>query len=156
MNFIGISQVIPINNEVIYKKAYYKIKESYNFKIGLDTYNFYKTFKNKDSSKFDYYFSPDKLFVIIKIIIAYNIKMYKSKKTFIYINMWNEFYNPTILGPNKKYGFGFLNSLSKALFNLSYAFNYNLTNLEKSTKIAIQAHVFYEILTKQFIQLLFG
>ena len=152
INFIGICQDNPLNNENIDKKSNYKKSDLNNFQIRLGTCNFYETLKINNSYNFDYYFSPDKLFMIIKIIIAHNIKLHKIKKTFILINMFNEFYNPTLFGHSKKYGFGYLNSLSKALFNLSYSYNYNLSNLEKSTKIAIQAHVYYEMLICDIIQ----
>ena len=67
-------------------------------------------------------------------------------------NIWNELYKGIFLETNKKYGFAILNSLSKALFNLPYIDNYNLCYLQKSTKIAIQAHVYYETLISDIIQ----
>ena len=87
----------------------------------------------------------------ICLIIEYNIRKYESRNRFIFINIWDELYKCILLEPNKKYGFAFLNSLSKALFNLPYIVDYNLYYLQQSTKIAIQAHVYYETLISEII-----
>ena len=70
----------------------------------------------------------------------------------IFINSWNKFYGSPFLEPDNIYGYAILNSLSKALFNLSYISDYNLIKLNHSTKIAIQVHVFYVNLINDIIE----
>ena len=98
---------------------------------------------------FDYY-SPEQFYIINKIIIEWTKKNYNKENRFIFINAWNEWGEGSYLEPDKKYGYNSINSLSKALFNLSYIKINNLKNL--TNKIAIQAHVFYEDLIDQIIE----
>lgn len=138
-----------LNNDLIN----YKRKEINFSQYKLDMKIFHNNnLKNKESYIFDYNFSPEQFYMFIKIILEYNTKKYESKNRFIFINIWNELYKGIFLETNKKYGFAILNSLSKALFNLPYIDNYNLCYLQKSTKIAIQAHVYYETLISDIIQ----
>ena len=130
----------------------YKRKDLNYSHYKLDTKIFHNNLKNKESLIFDYNFPPEQFYMFIKIIIEYNMKKYELKNRFIFINIWNELNEGILLKPHKNYGFAILNSLSKALFNLSYIDNYNLYYLEKSTKIAIQAHVYYETLIYDIIQ----
>ena len=58
----------------------------------------------------------------------------------------------TYLEPDSKYGFGSLNALSKALFDLPYRnMNYKLLNLKKLCLVAIQAHIYYEDLINEIV-----
>ena len=57
------------------------------------------------------------------------------------------------LEPDQKYGYASINSFSKALFNISYKYNdFNFSNLNVNSYIAIQAHIFYEELAIQIIK----
>ena len=137
-----------LNNDIIN----YKRKELNFSHYKLDMKIFHHNLKNKESYLIDYNFSPEQFYMFIKIILEYNMKKYESKNRFIFINIWNELYKGILLEANKKYGFAILNSLSKALFNLSYINNYNLCYLLQSKKIAIQAHIYYETLISDIIQ----
>ena len=113
--------------------------------------NFAKIERNKDSFNFNYY-SNEQFYMINKIFIEWTIKRSISKNVMIFINSWNDWNEGTYLEPDSKYGYSLLNSLSKAIFNLSYIYNYNLLNLRETTKIAIQAHIYYEDLISDIIQ----
>ena len=64
---------------------------------------------------------------------------------FIFINAWNNWKECSYLEYDEKFGYASLNALSKALFNLPLRNNnFNLLNLKKYCKIAIQAHIFYK------------
>lgn len=100
---------------------------------------------------FDYY-SPEQFFMLNKIIIEWTYKNYKKENKFIFINAWNEWGEGSYLEPDERYGYGSINSLSKALFNLSYVKINNLTNLNITSIILVQAHIDKEILIKDIIK----
>ena len=90
--------------------------------------------------------------MINKIIIGWTTKKHKSNMRYIFFNSFNEWDKSSIFESDKKYGYAPLNSLSRALFNLSYINNYSLVTFNKFTKIAIQAHVYYEKLISDIVQ----
>ena len=92
---------------------------------------------------FDYY-SPEQFYIINKIIVDWTKRHYNNENKFIFINAWNEWGEGSYLEPDEKYGYASINSLSKALFNLSYINIYNITNLNEKTKIAVHIHLYYE------------
>jgi len=147
-DFYIIDENNILNNDVIN----YKLKDLNFSRNKLDMKIFPNNLINKESHVFEYNFSPEQFYMFIKIIIEYNIKKYESRNRFIFINIWDELYKGILFEANKKYEFAILNSLSKALFNLSYINNYNIYSLQKSTKIAIQVHVYYETLISDIIQ----
>ena len=93
-------------------------------------------------------YSPEKLFFLIKKKIISNKIYQKNINNFLFINGWNNWKDGSYLEPDKKYGYASLNALSKALFNLNYRKDsFNLINLDnnfENSKIAVQAHIFYE------------
>ena len=110
-----------------------------------------------DSSKngkngliFDEY-SPEKFYFINKEIIKWTKSHYNLSNRFIFINAWNEWSEGCYLEPDEKYGYSSINALSKALFNITFN-NYNLFNLNSSSYIAVQAHVYYENLINEIIE----
>ena len=96
-------------------------------------------------------FSPEKFYFLNKIIIKWIRQNYNISNRFIFVNAWKEWGEGSYLEPDDKYGYSSINSLSKALFNLSYIVNYNIDNLKISCKIMIQAHVFYYDLINEII-----
>ena len=112
-----------------------------------------------DSSKngkkgliFDEY-SPEKFYFINKVIIKWTKSHYNISNRFIFINAWNEWSEGCYLEPDEKYGYSSINALSKALFNINFKENnYNLSNLNSSSYIAVQAHVYYEDLINEIIE----
>ena len=72
---------------------------------------------------FDLY-SPEKFYLFNKIIIDWTIKHYNKEQRFIFINAWNEWGEGCYLEPDDKYGYASINSLSKAIFNISYSEKY--------------------------------
>ena len=106
----------------------------------------------KECSIFDYY-SPEQFYILNKMIIKWTRKHYNRDNRFIFINAWNEWGEGSYLEPDEKYGYASINSLSKALFNLTYIKIDNIINLNESTKILIQVHLFYEDLFKEIINI---
>jgi lipopolysaccharide biosynthesis protein len=99
---------------------------------------------------FDYY-SPEQFYMINKIIIEWTKKNYNETNQFIFINSWNEWGEGSYLEPDEKYGYASINSLSKALFNLPYIEVYDIKELNKESKIAIQIHLYYKDLLEEVI-----
>ena len=98
----------------------------------------------------DYY--PEYFYIMNKMIINWTIFYHNESNYLIFINAWNNYMNGAYLEPNQQFGFCSINSISKALFNLSYSNNvYNLTKLLNNTSIAVQVHVFYSDLIKEVI-----
>ena len=95
-------------------------------------------------------YSPEKFYIINKLLINWTRNNYNDSNKFIIINSWNNWYEGSYLEPDIKNGFANLNSLSKAIFNLPFqAYIYNLSNLKNKTYIAVQVHLFYEDLIKE-------
>ena len=99
---------------------------------------------------FDYY-SPQQFYLYNKIIIEWTIKHYNKDFRFIFINAWNEWGEGSYLEPDDKYGYASINSLSKAIFNLSYFQNYNLTYLNETNKIVVIAYIDTKDLIEEII-----
>ena len=90
-------------------------------------------------------YSPEKFYILNKMIIQYTKTHYNSSNRLIFINAWNEWGEGTYLEPDEKYGYSSINALSKALFNLPYIFiNITNLNLTKSSQIAVQINIYYD------------
>ena len=89
---------------------------------------------------FDYY-SPQQFFIYNKIIVEWTKNHYYKDFRFIFINAWNEWGEGSYLEPDDKYGYASINSLSKAIFNLTYIQKFNLNNLIEKNEIAIIAFI---------------
>lgn len=78
----------------------------------------------------------------------------ENSHKFIVLNSWNNYFDGSYLEPNNQYGFGSLNALSKAIFNLNFRNKtYIYSNLINYAKVAIQAHIFYEDLVDDIINI---
>ena len=91
------------------------------------------------STLFDDY-SSYKFYLLNKILVNYTYNNFQKENRFIFIDSFNNFFGQKFF---KKDGYASLNSLSKALFNLTYNKNYDLSNLKKTCLIAMQAHVYF-------------
>ena len=98
------------------------------------------------------HYSPEQFYMINKIIVEWTKKNYKKEDRFIFINAWNEWGEGSYLEPDDKYGYASINSLSKALFNLSYVKIKNLINMNKTSKILVQANIYKKYLIKDIIK----
>ena len=97
-------------------------------------------------------YSPEKFYIINKLLMNWTRSNYNDSNKYIIINSWNDWYDGSYLEPDIKYGFANLNSLSKALFNLPFRkYIYNISNLTNKVNIAVQVHLFYEDLIKEII-----
>ena len=100
-------------------------------------------FKIKEKLTFgDYY--PEYFYIMNKMILNWSKIYHNETDNMIFINAWNNYKIGAYMEPNPQFGFGSLNSFSKALFNLSYSnYIYNFSNLINKNLIAVQAHVYY-------------
>ena len=89
---------------------------------------------------FDNY-SPEQFYMINKIIVKWTQNNYRKENRFIFINAWNEWGEGSYLKPDDKFGYSSINSLSKALFNLSFIKTKNLSSFNNTSKILVQAHI---------------
>ena len=92
---------------------------------------------------FDHY-SPEQFYFVNKLIIDWTKKHYNKENRYFFVNSWNNWHEGTYLEPDQKYGYASINSLSKAIFNLTYIEQYNLNYLNNESKIAVHIHLFYE------------
>jgi len=120
-------------------------------------YNFYypdliKEENNKSKSIRNFFIingsRPEKFYIIFKNYL--NI-ISQNKETFILFNAWNNYEENCFLEPNEKFGYTYLNYISKAIFNLDNDVIYDLKDLYNKCKIAIQIHIFYEDLIEDII-----
>ena len=142
-----------IYSQLIYKNSNFNNTNEKDFKIYRGSMLEWDNCPRiKECSIYDYY-SPEQFYIINKIIIKWTQKHYNKDNRFIFINAWNEWGEGSYLEPDEKYGYASINSLSKALFNLSFVKKYNIGHLKESTKIVIQVHLFYEDLLKEIIKI---
>lgn len=105
--------------------------------------------KNNDNFG-DYY--PEYFYMMNKFVRNWTITYHNDTYNFMFINSWNNYLNGAYLEPNTQFGYGSLNSFSKALFNLNFKnYTYNLSNLLNQTLIAVQIHIFYADLLNEII-----
>ena len=143
---IKLSELIKNNNFYYYTGLIYKRDINY---INKNVYRgiileWDNTPEKKNSLIFNEY-SPEKLYLMTKIVINSSSSENNKDTNFFFINGWNNWKEGSYLEPDDKFGYSSLNSLSKALFNLNYREeNYNLINLINKCRVAVQAHIFYE------------
>ena len=107
--------------------------------------------KGKKGIVFDSY-SPEQFYYLNRIMINWTNNFYNNSNKYFFINSWNDWDKGSYLEPDEKYGYSSINAFSKALFNINYRNqNYNILKLVNSSKIAIQAHIFYEDLVNEII-----
>ena len=147
---------VKFKNTLIYSELIYK-NINFNNTDGNDFPIFRSSMLEWDNCprtrpcySFDYY-SPEQFYMINKIIIEWTKKNYNETNQFIFINSWNEWGEGSYLEPDEKYGYASINSLSKALFNLPYIEVYDIKELNKESKIAIQIHLYYKDLLEEVI-----
>ena len=108
--------------------------------------------KNQNNPLIFKEYTPEKFYIIIKILIKWTLNHQNENNSFIFINSWNNWKEGSFLEPDEYLGYASLNALSKAIFNISlYNTNYNLTYLNNISKVAVQAHIYYEDLIKDMI-----
>ena len=97
-------------------------------------------------------YSPEKFYLVNKIIIDYTRSHYNESNRFIFINAWNEWAEGSYLEPDDKYGYSSINALSKALFNLPYILE-NINNLNSTyfSKIIVQINIFNDDMINEII-----
>ena len=100
-------------------------------------------------------YSPELFYIMNKMIIDKFFRNSKNSHKFIFLNSWNNYYDGSYLEPDNQFGFGSLNALSKAIFNLNFRNKtYIYSNLNNNyVKVAIQAHIFYEDLIDEIISI---
>ena len=118
--------------------------------IMLEPDNISNSYKNK--SIYFRGYSPEKFFLLTKLIINWTKQYHLKNDYYIFINAWNNMKEGFYLEPDEQYGYASINALSKAIFNLPYEKQtINISNLEKICKVAVQAHIFYEDLIEEII-----
>ena len=135
---------------ILYKNCFFKTNKFKNnffiYRTSILEPNIYSD-KNKLKN-----FSPEKFYLLNKILFEWTKTNYNENDRIIFINSWNNYNEGNYLEPDKKYGYASINSFSKALFNLPYKENnYSLIFLNRNSYVAIQAHIFYEELIDEII-----
>ena len=141
-----------IYNELIYKNSEYNYANSKNFsffRCSMPQLDNCPCLKKKDI--FDYY-SPEQFYFVNKLIIDWTKKHYNKDNRYFFINSWNNWCEGTYLEPDQKYGYASINSLSKAIFNLTYIEQINLNHLNYDSQISVHVHLFYKDLINDIIK----
>jgi hypothetical protein len=139
---------IPDKKTLIYPELLYKSKNLDESNFNLQNLFFFRGSmvewdncpRMNNCEIFDHY-SPEQFYIYNKIIVEWTKKHYYNYLRFIIINAWNEWGEGSYLEPDDLYGYASINSLSKAIFNLSYIQTYNLKNLFGKNEIAVFAYV---------------
>lgn len=104
-------------------------------------------------------FSIKSFYNWVKAAVLYTSKNHPENEQFIFINAFNEWAEGTYLEPDKKYGYAFINTLSKALFSLPLIKEPFLIEpagflTEAPPKTAVQVHLYHiEVMGKIIEQL---
>ena len=136
-------------NSIFYLKSKaLKIENSIKLKYFYNLYND----KYVESKNIKNFFTisgshPEKFFLVLKKYL----KLTNPEKDIFIINAWNDYKNNLFLSPQKEYGFLYLNSLSKAIFELENNDKNHIKYLKNKPKVAIQVHLFYIDLIKDII-----
>ena len=142
---------------LIYRGYNFSYNISYNISDNFPIYRGIMLIYDNSSISKDYFaifneYSTEKFYLLNKLLIDWTKSHYNESNQLLIINSWNNWNEGSYLEPDQKYGFANLNSLSKAIFNLPFRKNnYNLFNLKKNKNIAVQAHIFYEDLIFEII-----
>ena len=153
------------SKELIRNEFYYYsdliYKGNFKYENNLQNFTIYKgimlepnniSITNKKETIHFRGYSPEKFFLLNKLIINWTKQYHEKNDYYIFINAWNNMKEGFYLEPDEKYGYASINALSKAIFNLRYEKKtLNISNLEKICKVAVQAHIFYEDLIEEII-----
>ena len=139
----------------IYSELLYKCRDLNETNLNLEKFPFFRGTmiewdncpRKNNCAIFDHY-SPEQFYLFNKIVIDWTIKHYNKDLRFIFINAWNEWGEGSYLEPDDKYGYASINSLSKAIFNLSYIEKYHSIG---NYKIAVLVIIRNEDLIKEII-----
>lgn len=97
-------------------------------------------------------YNPEHFYVMNKLLINWTSYFHNDSDNFFFINAWNNYKNGAYLEPNSQFGYGSINSISKALFNLSFINQvYNISNLILNNLVAVHVHLFYSDLINEVI-----
>lgn len=109
-------------------------------------------------------YTPELFYQWNRTVVTYTRKHFPADKRFIFVNAWNEWGEGTYLEPDQKYGYAAINALSKAIFDLPYDEESSMIigngfhkekgwnkQLDSSTNIAVQLHLFYLDLIPEFL-----
>ena len=133
---------------MIYKGMNFSIFNNFSVFRGSSLENKIKIKKNTIFG--DYY--PEHFFIMNKLLINWTTFYHNESDNLLFINAWNNYLNGAYLEPNPQFGYASINSVSKALFNLSFINQtYNLINLVMGNSVAVQVHVFYADLINEVI-----
>ena len=117
----GLKTDLAFNYEKIVEDAEYLYKEHFPIKpfyysctMGWDN----SARKNK-GYKIYYNYSLKSYYKWLRIIIEETRRRHKKDRRYIFINAWNEWAEGTYLEPDEKYGYANINTLSKAIFDIS-------------------------------------
>ena len=144
-------QFLGINKNLYYSRIIYK-----NIIINkiCKKFSIYRTSTLEVINK-DY--SPEKFYLLNKMLLDWINNRFNTgintNNRFLFIKSWNNYIEGNYLEPDEKFGYASINSFSKALFNISYKYNYlNINNLKDNCNIVIQVHIFYEDLIDEIIK----
>ena len=86
------------------------------------------------------------------MVINWTLIYHNDSDNFIFINSWNNYLDGSYLEPNYEFGYGSINSISKALFSMNFINKpYNLSNLFIISYVIVQVHIFYIDLINEVI-----
>ena len=97
-------------------------------------------------------YTIEKYYILNNIIINWTEAYFNKTNGLFFINSWNNYKDNNYLEPDEVFGYASINSFSKALFNLPFhEKGYLLSNFHNKSRIAIQAHIYYEDLIDEVI-----
>ena len=123
---------IPNKRTLLYSELLYKSSLFNETRINFKNFSLFRgTMVEWDNSArtinheiFENY-SPEQFYIFNKIIVNWTLNHYNKENQFIFINAWNEWGEGSYLEPDDKFGYASINSLSKAIFGISYSENFS-------------------------------
>lgn len=96
-------------------KEYFPLRDFYHTcTMGWDN-----SARRKEEYTVYYNYSLENYYKWLRIIIEETRRRHPEDKRFMFINAWNEWAEGTYLEPDEKYGYANINTLSKAIFDIS-------------------------------------
>ena len=141
--------------EIQSEKKIFNGGRRYDYESGVDAYAFHETndivyhgctlgwdntprFGNKANIYLK--FSLNAYYKWLSKIIKYTKESLPANQQYIFINAWNEWAEGAYLEPDKKYGYSYINTTSRALFNIMSTYpdsHHKSNNFESSSRYTV-------------------
>ena len=155
----GISKASYVVN---YSKLVHNLWDTYINHYPLKSFSYSVTMgwdnsaRRKENFKIYYHYSLESFYLWTTMAMK-KMTFNAFSDVFLFVNAWNEWGEGTYLEPDLKYGYANINTLSRAICKIPLKAKFKVFQTECKletihSKIAVQAHVFYDDLFEELLK----